>query len=431
MQRIVVDRVVAGGHGMGRTSTGRVVFVTGALGGETVDVQITEVRRDLAWARLTAVVDPSPVRREPPCPALAAGCGGCDWQHVEPSGQLAIKATIATEALARTARLTDVRVEPGGAVRASGYRTTMRFAVAPDGRLGLRRAASAEVVPLEHCPVAHPLLDELIPLIRARPISGATRDSTERARSDGRDGRDGHDGRDRRRRSRRPDAPRAPRAPEVSVRVGVATGSRAVWTTDAGVQLDGVPDDVSCGADAVVVEHVLGVPLRVSAASFFQSGPAAAELVARTVGEVLAADLATAGAVADLYGGVGLFAATIVPTTAAVTLVEGAPSACADARVNLAGREAQVVNSGVEAWRGADRVDVVIADPSRRGLGRDAVGTVAATGAPVLGLVACDPVSLARDSVLLAEHGFRLDRAVALDLFPETHHVEVVARFVR
>lgn len=416
-ERIEVERVVAGGHGLGRSASGRVVFVPGALPGETVEVRIVEARRDLAWARLEDVVVASSARRTPPCPALTAGCGGCDWQHVEPAQQLGHKVAIAQESLLRTARLADIAVEPGGAVPPLGYRTTMRFAVAPDGRLGLRRAASADVVPLDHCPVAHPLLAEMLPVVRARSGSAGAAGGTNPPRTRGRQQRSG-------RRA-------ASSAPEVSLRVGVATGTRTAWCTAPDVRLEGLPDGVRQGADASVIEHVLGVPLRVSAASFFQSGPAAAELLARTVAEVLAADLAAASQVVDLYGGVGLFAATVVPDDAEVTVVEGAASSCADARVNLAGRAAQVVHRGVEAWRGVGRSDVVIADPSRRGLGRDAVGTIAATGAPVLGLVACDPVSLARDAVLLAEQGFRLERAVALDLFPETHHVEVVARFVR
>jgi tRNA/tmRNA/rRNA uracil-C5-methylase (TrmA/RlmC/RlmD family) len=98
--------------------------------------------------------------------------------------------------------------------------------------------------------------------------------------------------------------------------------------------------------------------------------------------------------------------------------------------VNLDGIDAEVVCSAVEAW--APRpADVVLADPSRRGLGADAVQVLAGTAAPVLVLVGCDPVAFARDTGLLAETGYRLVDAVVLDLFPQTHHVEVVGRFER
>src|SRR5690606_24225926 len=76
-------------------------------------------------------------------------------------------------------------------------------------------------------------------------------------------------------------------------------------------------------------------------------------------------------------------------------------------------------------------IDVVIADPARAGLGKTGVAALAAPGAPVLVLVSCDPAALARDAALLAERGYRHDGTEVLDLFPHTHHVEAVTRFVQ
>jgi 23S rRNA (uracil1939-C5)-methyltransferase len=84
----------------------------------------------------------------------------------------------------------------------------------------------------------------------------------------------------------------------------------------------------------------------------------------------------------------------------------------------------------VAHWR-AEEADVVVADPARPGLGRSATTALAATEAPVFILVSCDPASAARDARLLANHGYRHDKAVVLDLFPDTPHLEVVTRFVR
>ncbi len=99
--------------------------------------------------------------------------------------------------------------------------------------------------------------------------------------------------------------------------------------------------------------------------------------------------------------------------------------------MNLAGRAATIVRSEVGRWRaGGERVDVVIADPARSGLGKPGSAALAAAGAPVLVLVSCDPVSLARDATLLRQHGYRHERTEVLDLFPMTHHVEAVTRFV-
>ena len=73
----------------------------------------------------------------------------------------------------------------------------------------------------------------------------------------------------------------------------------------------------------------------------------------------------------------------------------------------------------------------MIADPSRSGLGRQAVSVLSATEAPRIVLVSCDPVSLARDAGLLRELGYEHVRSTVYDLFPQTHHVEVVTTFDR
>ena len=105
---------------------------------------------------------------------------------------------------------------------------------------------------------------------------------------------------------------------------------------------------------------------------------------------------------------------------------------CADARRNLVDRDAIVVESTVERWRPPpDPVDAVLADPSRTGLGREAVDALCATAAPMLVLVSCDAGALGRDAALLAERGYAFRRAEMVDAFPHTPHVEVVSRFER
>lgn len=143
-------------------------------------------------------------------------------------------------------------------------------------------------------------------------------------------------------------------------------------------------------------------------------------------------ELATARTVADLYGGVGLFGAVIgaLPHRPRVVLVERSRSSCADAAVNLADLDAVVQRRPVERWRPVP-ADVVVADPARAGLGRPGVDVVTATGAAVVVLVSCDAAALGRDAGLLVDASYRLEQVTTVDLFPHTHHVEVVARFVR
>jgi 23S rRNA (uracil1939-C5)-methyltransferase len=388
MPPVRIERFVAGGEGLARADDGRVVFVRGGVPGDLVEVSVIDERRDWMRAVVDQVLEPSADRREASCPSRRAGCGGCDWGEVRPEVGLAHKVAVVVEALRRTARI-DVPVTAGGSVPTRGYRTTIRVVGGLDGRAAFRRAADHDTVDASPCEVAHPLLVDTLADLRLTP------------------------------------------GVEVQLRCSVATGEVAArWDRRAG-RIDGLGPGVATGADATIHEDVAGHRLRVSAAAFFQSGPAAAALLVESVRR-LAPELAAADRVVDAYGGVGLFAATCAPSTAEVTLIETSRAAVADAAVNLAGRAGpvDVVRSEVGAWRdraGASAVDVVIADPARSGLGRPGVAALTRPRAPVLVLISCDPVSFARDAGLLSAAGLGLDAVEVLDLFPGTHHVETVS----
>jgi 23S rRNA (uracil1939-C5)-methyltransferase len=386
MSSIVVraEKMAAGGDAIARMADGRVAFVRGALPGESVAVDIVQAKKDFVRAEVVEVIEGSPMRVAPPCPAHAAGCGGCGWQHVSAAGQLQLKSEVVIEALQRTGKLVDPVVEVGASVPPWAYRTTLRLA-GGNGRLGLRSRQSHDVIDLDGCPVSHPMLEQLLATLRCRG------------------------------------------AGEVSLRVSAATGERTAWVVDGDLSLLAVPDDVGIGAQATVHEVIGGRRLQVSASSFFQSGPDAAELLVAAVSDACGS-YAAAEKMVDAYGGVGLFASSMA--NGHVTVVESSASACADAAINLADRRRKIVCRSVEQWK-PQRVDLVIADPARGGLGRAAVDVLAATHAGRIVLVSCDPVSLARDAGLLRAAGYAHVRSTVFDLFPQTHHVEVVTVFDR
>lgn len=386
-----VTRIVAGGDGLARDDAGRVTFVTGALPGEQVRAVVHDQRRDFAKATTLEVLRASPHRVDEPCPFVAAGCGGCDWQHILPAEQRRLKADIVADALRRQARI-DLDVALGPDLPATGYRTTVR-GVAEAGRFGFRHRASHDAVPVSPCLVAHPILDELI--VEGRYPAG-----------------------------------------EVILRVGARTGERLAVVHGNG---DGtiVPDGVRVVTDAELRsgtrawyhEEVAGRSWRISARSFFQARPDGAEALIDAVAEALDGTLTAEAHLVDLFGGVGLFAGSVTPV-GQITLVESGASSVADARVNLADRDARILKSSVERWRPA-RADAVVADPPRAGLAADGVAAVTATHAPRLALVSCDPAALGRDAKLLGAAGYELRSSTLIDVFPHTSHVEVVSRFDR
>ncbi|MFN8189588.1 MAG: TRAM domain-containing protein [Nocardioidaceae bacterium] len=137
----------------------RVVFVRHSLPGERVVAQITEgTEGDRFWrADAVEVLSASPDRVAAPCPVAGpGGCGGCDFQHVAVAAQRDLKAAVVTEQLARLARLdVAVAVEPvPGDEAGLRWRSRVRYARTPDGRRGMRRFRSHDVVPVEDCLIA-------------------------------------------------------------------------------------------------------------------------------------------------------------------------------------------------------------------------------------------------------------------------------------
>ncbi len=393
------DRLVAGGDAMGRADDGRVVFVAGALPGELVDVEVTETKKDFVRGRAVGIVEPSDARVLPVCAHRRAGCGGCGWMHLAVPSQHDAKVGIVRESLRRIGRLDEATIDRivtvGGAVDPFGYRTTIRVVGGPDGTIGFREERSDQIVGVNSCPVAESKLSRLLATIELDP--GA----------------------------------------EVTLRTSVATGAiTAIWSREHHRGIRGLPGTVHIGERAWLTERIAGHDLRVSAGSFFQSGAQGATLLVDAVARA-APELATASHGVDAYGGVGLFAVTTMAGAGHVTVVESSRAACFDATHNLAGRSATVVRSDVAKWTPSpDRpVDVVVADPARSGLGKPGVAaltaptTAGAAGPPVVVLVSCDPVSLARDVTLLATRGYRAESVEVLDLFPNTTHVETVTRF--
>ena len=234
-------------------------------------------------------------------------------------------------------------------------------------------------------------------------------------------------------------AGRYPKADEVTVRVGARTGDRLVLAhpTAEGAEVPGDDvavvglDELRAGRRAWIHEEVAGHRFRVSARSFFQAGPEGADAL---VAAVRTAADAPGGPppdapLADLYAGVGLFARGLGEGRR-TTAVEWSASSVADARHNLAGLDAKVVKADVPRWRPGPTA-LVVADPPRTGLGKQAAAVVGTSRATRVVLVSCDPAALGRDTALLVAAGFRHAGTTLVDVFPHTPHVEAVTRFDR
>ncbi|HET7388103.1 MAG TPA: TRAM domain-containing protein, partial [Nocardioidaceae bacterium] len=383
-----------------------VVFVRHALPAERVEVVVTEGDEGSRFLRADAVrvLEASADRVEAPCPYAGPGlCGGCDFQHVALPAQRALKAEVVREQLVRLAGIPVVAsVEPVSSVEpvethvpvepvettGLGWRTRVQFAVDDEGRAGLRKHRSHDVIPVDRCLIAHPDLPD--PVVEVRGASRASKPPVDSAIIE-------------------------------TVVSGTGERLRLVTGRDGTTYADG-PE--------MLHERALGRVWQVRGSSFWQVHPGAAETLAHAV---LAMLEPRAGEHAlDLYAGVGLFSGALAQSVGPggrVTAVEADGLAAADAAANLADLPhvdvvADRVDRALRRGLLGSSVDLVVLDPPRTGAKRRVVERIAALAPRAMAYVACDPAALARDVAIFAERGYQLSALRAFDLFPMTHHVE-------
>ncbi len=199
--------------------------------------------------------------------------------------------------------------------------------------------------------------------------------------------------------------------------------------TDGSMRL--VAGEITQG-DQIQNYTVNGKSYQVSADSFWQSNVSAPKVLADCVSEF--ADVRAGDHVLDLYGGVGLFALQLLEKIGAggrIDLVEGSKSATADAAINFAGSaQVKIYTGDVEKILPRfSHADIVILDPPRDGAKKSVITSLVACNPRAIIYVACDPAALARDSALLRDANYTLEKIRAFDLFPMTHHIECVALF--
>lgn len=420
------------GAGVVASPGGKRVLVPGALAGEQISFRRQRRRRNFDEGVLLEVLRPSAQRAVPACEYFSR-CGGCSLQHLEPAAQLEMKQAALLDSLQRIGRVVPERILPPISASVWGYRRRARLAVrhvAKKGRVlvGFRERDQPRVVDMLSCETMHPvvscLLPELSVLIGALSI-----------------------------RARLPqiEVTVADNATALVLRVldPPAAGDMALLREFAATHAlriylqSGGPDSVA-PLDPLQPDEELcyaipgyGLSLRFGPADFIQVH---AEVNLRMIDQAIAllAPVAT-DRVLDLYCGIGNFTLPLAKCAAEVTGIEGARPALERARQNAAAAglantrfiEADLGGAGVEGAWTRQSFELVLLDPPRTGAA-ELLPALAGVGARRIVYVSCHPGTLARDAgLLVSAHGYRLEAAGAMDMFPQTSHVESMALFVK
>jgi 23S rRNA (uracil1939-C5)-methyltransferase len=440
---LVVDDLAFGGEAVGRVD-GYVLFVRGGLPGDRLRVTVTETRGRYGRGTIEAVLAPSPDRVEAPCPYFGR-CGGCRLQHLAYPAQLAFKEKQVRDCLTRLGGLPPFELRPiVAAPETYGYRNKMEFTIAgPGPAVGLHAAERYDVVlDIERCllqsETMNGLLDEFRRQVRARDLlvwdprseRGLLRFVTLR------EGR----------RTGEAMVNVVAAAPDVQAVMPVAEALKARVPATASVLLNvnakkasvaiGSEEHLLLGGDQIT-ESLDGVSFQISANSFFQTNTVQAERLFAIVAEACA--LRGHETVLDLYSGTGAISLLLARRATRVYGVELSAAAVADA-----GRNARA--NGIEnctflpgevrhvlpvLMREGVRADVIVADPPRAGFHPRALAAMAALAPERIVYVSCNPATLARDVGDLVRQGYRLEWVQPVDMFPQTPHIEAVARLSR
>lgn len=391
----------------------QVVLVDGAVPGERVSVRIVRVRKGMAYAETLAVEERSPDRRDV---LVDRACGGCLYAHIAYPRQLEIKSLVIADAFVRTARLPLPKAVSIHSSPREGYRMRARLH-RRGGRLGFFREGTHDVCDTRSTgqllPATSDMLDRLAAALAGEPAE-ATREVELSESVDG----------SQRVVHLQPAAGCNGPSALPSMHMNDLTGLTTVRSTSGAVRvLSGsayVSDLLDLGVTFTLRRHVL---------AFYQGN----RFLLRALVSHVLEQVPRRSTVIDLYAGGGLFSTAIACVCDAdVIAVEGDPVAAADLEANaepFAG--IRVFHEPIERFvqRSLPPPDVVIVDPPRTGISREALQGIAHLRGRRLVYVSCDVATLARDARRLVDAGYGISAVSGFDLFPNTPHVETVVVF--
>lgn len=436
---LLVERMGQAGDGVARMPDGRLAFVAGALPGERVAAEVTDERRNFVRARALTVTVPSSDRIEPRCPIFAA-CGGCSFQHWHYNAELQYKESRVREALERIAHV-DGRVVD--AIRPApnpfGYRNKGQFPVGGEPGnlvLGLYRRGTHALVPTEVCDIQDAGINQVLAGVQqalnqygVEPYNETNEEGTlrhviirwssaERAALVLLV-------------ARRNEADLAPVAEAIMNQNPVVRGVGVNINRDKTNRILGHETRLIAG-HAHITDTILGLQFHLSFTSFFQVNPQQVEVLYGSALSFLSEDTEE---IWDLYSGVGTLASLAAKRARRVRALEANPAAVSDAERNFAVNglsniqmDVGRVEDLIGRWIRADKAPpgAIIVDPPRAGLDPQVVHQLLELKSPQIIYISCNPETWARD-VAAFSAGYRLQRAIPVDMFPRTDHVEVAS----
>lgn len=432
---IVLEDITHSGEGVGRVDN-MIVFVDGGVPGDTVEIEITAIKKTYMTGKILKLIIPSGTRQEPPCPYFGR-CGGCQLLQVQYDAQLAIKRKIVTDALERIGGIKDVPVNAViGMETPYRYRNKAQFKISGKG-VGFFAKRSHQIVPIEDC-LTQPescvqvietfnalLKDGCFELYDEQQHTGFLRGIIQRTNEQGENmivivG----NGKKLKHKVKILQAitERIPEVRSVYLNVNTTRGNAVLGRENH--LLLGTPQ---------IEERIGDLSFLISPNSFFQVNTRQTKVLYDLVKRMAA--LTGAETLFDLYCGTGTIGLYLAREAARVYGIEIVENAVLDAQENAERNQIKNIRfiqgkSETEAPKLAEEgvhPDVIVLDPPRKGCDPALLEMIENLSVPKVVYVSCNPSTLARDLKILREYGYQVQEVQPVDLFPGTGHVETVA----
>lgn len=385
---------------------GRVIFVDGAIDGETVSAKVKEIKKNTFEAETQEVIEESAERVEPRCPYYKE-CGGCNIMHMSYAKQLAFKEEKVRYLLKKFADVDPAKVQPIIPTTQFGYRNKVTLKVRE--KMGFYKKKTYDIVPVFSCQVASPKINEIMQDLDNLELKNIE---------------------------------------EIVIKATTLDETMIIFKATAEADEDYLINKLQFIADSLVVVYD-GIPkllsgkgfikekvgdyyYKISTLSFFQVNTLGAERLYNKVKEY--GSLQDNERVLDLYCGTGTIGIYLSDVCKDVTGLEINGEAVLDAQDNI--EINKVVNVKVEqkdvskVIDSYENIELVVVDPPRSGLSKKALSNILEVNPNRIVYVSCDPATLSRDINLLKDD-YEVKEITPVDMFPNTYHVECVCLLMK
>lgn len=422
---VTIEKIIAGGRGLARHESGKVVMIDGVLPGEVVNVSEVKKHRGYIEAEPVEIISPSPERRQPVCPWYQ-DCGGCDLLHCNYDFQLQIKNNIVKEALKRAGVVCpgDCPVGTLPSPESLAYRYRLRMKVDRNGQVGFHKKRTNKIVPVSNCAIATSKINAAISILQSssllKEITGICNEI---------------------------ELLHSPADNALTLLLQVEEKNKADQDLltlfdgcsainqvgyKTGLQIHANPSLLPLKQCFVLSgDRQTSYSLSWAAGCFYQvnagQNKQLVRLVCRLAGNV------HGQSILDLYCGTGNFSIPLALRGATITGMELDRESIRWAKFNAetTGMQCRFIAADVhktllELVQTGQQVDIIILDPPRRGIGK-AAGLLPKLQPRKIIYISCDPATLARDLATLCDRGYSLGQLIPVDMFPQTHHIESLA----